>query len=263
MSRARLQDLGWTLLSLGLVVALWCVASYGVGMPKEVLAAPHEVLDSLVLGFGSGTLWPHISFTLQATLTGIGLGVLAGMLLGLVVGEIPVLERAIYPLVVGIQSVPKVALAPLIIVYFGLGLASKVFTVALLAFFPMFVAMVAGLKSADRDLLDLYRTFRASRLHVLLWIKLPSAATYLFAGMKVAVVVGLIGCITSEFIASTRGLGYLIKSRAGELDVSLMFACVLMLALFGVLASAIVDAIARRCIYWEQRGNGSSPFSSH
>jgi NitT/TauT family transport system permease protein len=218
-------------------------------------------VQSVLLGFSRGTLWPHVAFTLRATVTGIVIGAGLGLVLGLVVGEVPVLERAIYPLVVGIQSVPKVAFAPLIIVYFGLGMASKIFTVALLAFFPVFVGMVAGLKSADRDLLDLYRTFNASRSHVLLWVKLPATATYVFAGLKVAVVVGLIGCITSEFIASTHGLGFLIKSRAGELDVSLMFACVLMLAAFGVLASFAVDALARRCIFWERR-SVSSP-SSH
>lgn len=254
MKRSPLRDIAWTLLSLGLVVAAWCWASYVAGVSRQVIAPPDEVVQSLVLGFSRGTLWPHISFTLRATLTGLLVGAAAGIAVGLLVGEVRLLERAVYPLVIGIQSVPKVALAPLIIVYFGLGLASKVFTVALLAFFPIFVGTIAGLKSADRDLLDLYRTFRASRLHVLLWVKLPATATYLAAGMKVAVVVGLIGCITSEFVASTQGLGFLIKSRAGELDVSLMFACVLMLSLFGVLASALVDVLARRCIFWERRG---------
>ena len=145
MSRSRVHDLLWTMLSLGLVVAAWCVASYGLGVSKEIIAPPHSVVESLWLGFGRGTLWPHVAFTLKATLIGIAVGAVAGALLGLLVGEIPLLERAIYPLVVGIQSVPKVALAPLIIVYLGLGIASKIFTVALLAFFPVFVAMVRAM----------------------------------------------------------------------------------------------------------------------
>jgi NitT/TauT family transport system permease protein len=158
--------------------------------------------------------------------------------------------------VVAFQSMPKVALAPLLLVWFGFDLTSKVVMVALVCFFPMFINTVVGLKSTSPALIDLMNAFSASRLHILVRIKVPSAAGHLFAGLQIAVVMGLIGAVVAEFVSSTRGLGYLISASAGTMDTSVMFAGLVSLAALGVGASALVQMVHRRVVFWE-RGAGA------
>ncbi|HLT25146.1 MAG TPA: ABC transporter permease [Zeimonas sp.] len=237
-------------LSFAAVFFVWHAATAWWGVPSYVIPSLPELGQSAYAGLVEGTLYGHIGFTLGSTAVGLLIGAVAGFVVGVVVAEVPALERAVYPIVAGIQSVPKVALAPLIIVYFGLGAGSKIFTVALLVFFPIFVNTVAGLKSVDVELVALFRTLSASRLHVLSQVKIPAAAPAIFSGMKIAVVVGLIGCITSEFVASMQGIGFIIKSRAGELDVSLMFVCILILSACGAGAIYLVEILERRFVFW-------------
>lgn len=236
--------------SFAAVFFAWHAATAWFGVPSYVIPSLRELAESAYMGLIRGTLYEHIAFTFGSTGAGLLIGIAAGFLVGVLVGEVPALERAVYPIVAGIQSVPKVALAPLIIVYFGLGAGSKIFTVALLVFFPIFVNTVAGFKSVDSELVALFRTFSASRLHVLTQVKIPAAAPAIFSGMKIAVVVGLIGCITSEFVASMQGIGFIIKSRAGELDVSLMFVCILVLSACGASAIYLVEFLEKRLVFW-------------
>jgi len=249
--------LGWavyaSMLSFGSLGAAWCLASYYFSVPDFVMPKPHLVVAALKAGWIDGLLWQHIAFTVEATLKGLAVGCGIGLVVGITVAEIPALERIVFPIVIGIQSVPKVAVAPLIIVYFGFGIESKIFTVAVLSFFPIFIGTLRGMRATDADLLDLYKSFMSSRLHIVLHVRLPSAATYIFSAMQVAIVLGLIGCITSEFIASTQGLGFIIKSRAGELDIAVMFAAILTLSLFGTLGVAAVKMLERFVLFWDRQ----------
>jgi NitT/TauT family transport system permease protein len=156
----------------------------------------------------------------------------------------------VVPVVFGLQSVPKIAIAPLLVAYLGFGLPSKVFTAALLCFFPLFVATVTGMRSVDPGLLDLYRVASASRLHLLRHVRIPAAAPYLFAGLQVAVVLAVIGSVVSEFVASTHGLGFIVKSRSQDLDVSMMFAAIATLSLMGVTGNLLVRLAQRRLVFW-------------
>jgi NitT/TauT family transport system permease protein len=244
------------LASFGGLFIIWHLATTVGGVSPQVLPPLADVAESARRGLWDGLLYPHISFTIGSTLTGIAIGATLGLITAILVNESALLEDAIYPVVTAIQSVPKVAIAPLIIVYFGLGMASKVFTVALLSFFPVFVNAVAGFKSVDPELLDLFRTFKASRLHVLLNVRLPAAGAYLFNGIRIGIIYGIIGCITSEFVASTRGLGFIIKSRAGELDVSLMFVCIFVLSACAAATIAVLTALERRTLFWIPRNTG-------
>lgn len=239
-----------TLITFCLILVLWSFATGPGGLPPSALPPLPDVIDALNVGWLRGNLYPHIAFTAKAAFAGLLIGVALGAISGAIVVLVPSLEPFVVPIVVGLQSTPKIAIAPLIIAYVGYGVESKIFTAALLAFFPVFVAAVQGLRSLDPLILDLYRAFSASRVHILLHARLPASAPYMFAGLQVAVMLSLIGTIVSEFVASTRGLGFIIKSRAQEFDVSMMFASIITLAIMGVTGTFIIQALQRKMVFW-------------
>ena len=241
---------GASLLTACVLLALWALATGPGGVEPFVLPAPLAVLGSLRQGWIDGLLLPHIAYTGRAAAIGLGIGASIGIVVGGIVSMVRPLEYFMVPLVGGLQSVPKIAVAPLIIAYFGFGIESKIFTVALLTFFPLFVATVAGLRSVDANIVDMYRAFSASRLHILIHARLPAAGNYIFGALQIAVVLALIGAVISEFIASTKGLGFVIKTQAGELDISVMFAAIISLALIGALAGALVRFVQKRVLFW-------------
>jgi NitT/TauT family transport system permease protein len=167
-------------------------------------------------------------------------------------------ERTLYPFVVALQSMPKVALAPLIIVWFGFGIESKIVMVALVCFFPMFINTAVGLKQTNPALLDLMSAFSASRWHVLTRIKIPSAAGHIFAGLQIAVVLGLIGSVVAEFVSSTKGLGHLINASAVNLETNTMFAALLSLAVLGILGSQAIRLIHAKVVFWDKGASSQS-----
>jgi NitT/TauT family transport system permease protein len=187
-----------------------------------------------------------------ATLTGFAIGSLIGIVVGSLVAEIRVVSLAIYPLIIAIQSMPTVAIAPLIIVYLGVGMESKVFTVALLCFFPVFVNTVAGLNAADPRLMDLYRAFSAGRGRIFWDVKLPGAVDHIMASLQVAIVLAFVGCVVSEFIASPKGLGFIIRSFESDLNVAFMFAAIVSLGVLGGVAGTLVSHLHRRLVFWRR-----------
>jgi len=148
---------------------------------------------------------------------------------------------------------PTIAIAPLIIVYFGVGLPSKVVTVALLCFFPVFVNTVAGLRSADPRLVDLYRAASATRLRLFWDVKFPGALDHILVSLQVALVLAFVGCVVSEFIASTAGLGHIIKTFANDLNTAVMFAAILSLAVIGATTGYLIQLMHRRIVFWRRR----------
>lgn len=239
-----------TFVTAAVLLLVWSQLTGPGGLPRTVLPGPMDVVGALHNGWVLGHLWPHAAFTVQAALTGLALGATAGIVVGAIVVMVPMLEAFVVPVVFGLQSVPKIAVAPLLIAWLGFGMASKVFTAALLCFFPVFVAAITGMRAVEPSLLDLYRSLSASRLHVLLHVRLPAAAPYLFAALQIAVVLGMIGSVVSEFVASTHGLGFIIRARSQDLDVSMMFAAILTLSVIGVLMGAVVRAVQRRVVFW-------------
>jgi NitT/TauT family transport system permease protein len=247
------RTLAASLSTLLLLLVVWWFVTRPGGLEKVVLPSPADVADALRAGLVKGSLYPHIAATAEAALAGLVIGVALGVLFGGLVTLLPLLDLFLLPVVTGMQSIPKVALAPLIVAYLGFGSTSKIFTAALLTFFPAFLGTVAGLRSAEGAHLDLMRAASASPLHTLWHVRIPAAAPYLFAGLQVAVVFSLIGVVVSEFIAATVGLGYVIKARSLELDISMMFAAILVLCAMGVCGGLVVRELQRRLIFWQTR----------
>lgn len=244
-----LLPVGSTLLCL----LIWQYLPTWLDVPSYLIPAPLSVFLALKRGLVDGVLWPHIWATSQALLIGYVVGCATAIALAVLVGESVVLEKAIYPLVVAFQSVPKVALAPIIIVWFGFELASKVIMVAMICFFPCFVNTLIGLKSCNPNLIDLYRAFGARRLQILFSVKVPSATSAIFAGLEISVVLALLGAVMSELVASSSGLGHVIEASGVEFNVAMMFACVIILAAIGVIASQIILVVHRRVAFWDRQ----------
>jgi NitT/TauT family transport system permease protein len=239
-----------TLTTFVLLMLLWQGAVVVFALPAYVLPSPLAVAAELERGWIGGTLWQHAWFTVRASMIGLVIGAVAGIVVGAIVAETRVASLALYPLVIAVQSMPTVAIAPLIVVYLGVGIGSKIATVALLCFFPVFVNTVAGLKAADPKLIDLYRASSATRLRMFLDVKLPGAVDHIMASLQIALVLAFVGCVVSEFVASSAGLGYVIKTYANDLNSAVMFAGIASLGLLGGTLGFLITRLHRRIVFW-------------
>ncbi len=240
------------------IIAVWWGSVTWLQVPSYLLPTPRAVLNALYVGYVKGLFWEHLLFTAQATLIGYLIGCSLAVVLGACMAEFDIFGRLVYPLVIALQSMPKVALAPLIIVWFGFGIASKVVMVSLICFFPVFVNTAIGLRQANPELLDLMRAFSAGRWDVFFQIKLPSAAGHIFAGLQIAVVLSLIGAVVAEFVSSTKGIGYLINATSVDLATDVMFAGIITLSAMGILGSLVIRQLHERLIFWDKPRTNTS-----
>ncbi len=258
MKRFDFTDILYPLVSLAVLIALWHFAIIALKIPDYLLPTPLSVWEALVDGFATGTLWPHIGATLGETFAGYAIGCILAVLMGALLAESRTFERFCYPVLIGLQATPKVALGPIILVWFGFGMASKVVLVALVCFFPLFVNTVNGINRTDRDLLDACRAFSASRRYLLLHVKLPAAAGDIFSGLQIGVSLALIGAVVGEFLSAQQGLGYMIASASVSMSLSTMFAGVILLAVIGLTGSLLMRALHRRVVFWEKTHSGDA-----
>jgi NitT/TauT family transport system permease protein len=235
-----------------IIIAIWMFATRIMGVANYILPDISQVGVGLYRGYIVGDLWVHFAFTLQSVVLGYIAGLVLAIGLGILVAEFKAVERAVFPYVIALQSMPKIALAPLIIVWFGFGIESKIVLVALICFFPLFINTVMGIRSVDPDLIDLMRVFGRSRFDMLLEVKIPHAAPSIMAGMQISVVLGLIGAVAAEFIASTHGLGLVIQVSASEMNLGIMFAALFSLAVIGIIGTQILRFVQRRLVFWER-----------
>ncbi|WP_233837853.1 ABC transporter permease [Paraburkholderia sp. ZP32-5] len=246
------------LITLVSVIGVWQLAVAVLHIPQYILPLPSDVFTALVSGFADGTLWPHIGYTLLETAAGYAIGSLLAVLFGALLAESATFERYVYPLLTGIQAVPKVALAPLILVWFGFGFASKLVLVVLICFFPLFINMLVGIRRVDPELIDACRAFHASRSFIFFHVKLPYVAGDIFAGLQIGVSLALIGAVVGEFVSSQQGLGYLVQSSATNMSIPTMYAGVLLLAVIGIGGSQLVRTVHRHVVFWEASTDGNA-----
>ena len=231
-----------------LLIVLWQLAIVVFRIPPYLIPAPLAVVKQLV------TQWPELlqqaSFTTYATLGGFALSIAFGIPMALLIAYSRTVESFVYPLLVFSQSVPKVAIAPLFVVWFGFGIIPKVIAAFMLGFFPIVVSTVVGFKSVDRDMIDLARSMKASKLQIFRRISLPQALPSIFARLKVSVTLAVVGAVVGEFVGSNSGIGYVLQIANGNFDLPLMFAALTILSLIGVLLFAAVDLAERFMIPW-------------
>lgn len=241
--------LPWLSVGLGLALLIAWEALVRVAQTSAlVLPAPTVVAQTLWQGLRSGYLWPHIGHTLTEVVLGLGLGASLGFVGGVVLGESAALRRILMPYVVISQVVPKLALAPLFIVWFGFGTLPMVVMTALICFFPLLENTVTSLQQVDPHKLELFRMLRASAWQTLWRLKLPAGLPHIMAGVRVAVVLAWVGAVVGEFIGASRGLGALIIAAQGSMDTPLMFAVLTVITVLGLASYAACTWLERRCL---------------
>jgi NitT/TauT family transport system permease protein len=240
-----------TLLLFVASVAAWEGIVRALAIPAFILPAPSQVALALWRGLSSGLYLRHLWVTLLETLLGFALGSALGFFLGTAVAMSRWVEYFLYPYIVMFQSLPKVALAPLILIWFGLGLTSKVVNAALVAFFPLLVNTMVGLRSADEDRVSLMRSLHASDTQIFWMLRLPNALPFVMAGLDVAMIFALIGAIVAEFVGAQSGLGMLIQSMNFSMDVSGQFSVLLILSVLGLVLNRCISLVRRRVLFWD------------
>lgn len=245
------RNVGLTALLFVATIAAWEAVVRIFQIPVFILPSPTQVGMALYRGLASGVYLDHLKYTLLETLLGFIVGSALGFFLGTAVAMNRYVEFFFYPYIVMFQSLPKVALAPLIVVWFGLGLTSKVINAALVAFFPLLVNTMVGLKSADEDRVSLMRSLAASNQQIFWMLRLPNALPFVMAGLDVAMIFALIGAIVAEFVGAQRGLGMLIQSMNFNMDVSGQFSILIILSLVGLILNRIIMLIRRRVMFWD------------
>lgn len=241
---ARLLAAALALVLLG----LWELLVRQWGLSALVLPAPSAIAASLWTGLATGYFWPHIRATLQALLLGLAAGSAIGLLAGMALAESELLERVLKPYVVVSQVVPKLALAPLFVLWFGFGMLPTVLITALICFFPLMENTLTGLRQVDAQRLQLFRMLGATRLQTLLRLKLPTGLPAILAGLRVAVVLALVGAVVAEFMGASRGLGAVVIAAQGMMDTTLMFAALVLIAAMGLLLYQVCLVLERRLL---------------
>jgi NitT/TauT family transport system permease protein len=239
-----LLPVGFALLAL----ITWEVVVRWFKVPEAILPPPSAILEQVTQHYP--ILLKHALPTTLETLLAFGISIPLGVLLAAVMTWSPILDKAIYPNVILFQLIPKIALAPLFIVWLGIGLPSRVTFSIFISFFPILVATAAGLQSVPRDMLRLCRSVGASDWQVLISVRFPTALPFLFSGMKVAVTLAIIGIVVGEFIASQEGLGFLILFASSRLQTDLSLACIVVLCVVGLVLYGLVVLGERLFAHW-------------
>ncbi|WP_076592533.1 ABC transporter permease [Herminiimonas arsenitoxidans] len=258
MSKPSLPFLGdrtaGALLVIGLLLLVEVILRFSPVSPL-VLAPPSQIAIAFWNGLTQGMFGPHLQVTLTEMLTGFAIGSLFGLISGVLITEFGRLGRLLYPYLIAIQSLPKVAVAPLLIIWLGYGLSSKIVLVALITFFPVLINTMAGLSVVDQLRLDLMATLNASRWQTFIYVRLPSAATHIFAGLGVAIVLALTGAVVAEFVGAQKGLGVLLLQAQANLDTAGMFAILIILAAIGLGCNLAIRLLEHKLLYWIDHHN--------
>lgn len=244
-------------LVLILVIALWALIVRWGDYKPFVLPGPDAVAKRFVIAVRDGTLLYHTLVTLREVVLGMTLGLTFSFTMGYALAKSPTLERIISPYLVASQAVPTVALAPLLIIWFGNGTASKVLVCAVTVFFPVLINTIVGIRSVDARLRDVMRSFRASPWQTFVMLELPAALPVLLGGLKVGVTLSVIGAVVGEFVGSDRGLGFLVNLARGLFDTPLMFVAILTLMVIALALYLLVSALERWLLRWRPPENGA------
>jgi NitT/TauT family transport system permease protein len=244
----RAANLALPVLATVIVVALWAAVVRIFEIPDYLLPAPQAVAARVVKEWP--LLWKHGAYTLMSVLTGFAAGVAVGVPLAFAIVLSRSMERVAMPFLVMSQTIPKVAIAPILVVWLGFGILPKIAIVFLISFFPIVVSTVVGLKSVETDMIDLVRSMGARTGKIMLRVRGPSALPQMFAGFKIAVCLAVVGAIVGEFVGSDRGLGFLLLTSTGTLDGTLVWSALFVLVAMGVALFALVSKLERLTIPW-------------
>lgn len=250
MTRRQLEVAMPWLVTIGIIV-VWELVVIGFGIREFVLPAPTAVFDAFMQF--RGPILDHALHTLYTTVIGFAFAVAGGVILGVAVGSSTLVYTGIYPVLIGFNSIPKVAVVPVLVVWFGIGAVPAIITAFLISFFPIAVNVATGLATLEPELEDVLRSLGAKKLDILIKVGFPRSLPYFFASLKVAITLAFVGSVISETIASNEGIGYLMLQASSRFQIPLVFAGLVVIAIMGIVMYAIFAAIERRFTGWATR----------
>lgn len=251
-SLARWFDLGGILsiLLFVLIIAAWQLSvQYGL-VPAFVLPAPYDVASRVLVDVMDKNVLYDCAYTLTEVIVGFLIAAVSGIALGAVIALVPLADRVLTPYIVALQTIPKVAIAPVLIIMFGFGIESKIVIVALIAFFPILVNVVLGFRGIDPRQIVLMKVLDASPWQIFSKVRIPNALPPIMAGMYIAMIFSVIGAIVGEFLGSPHGLGAQIMQRQSAMDVVGVYSVLVILTVIGILLNSAVKAVSRRLVFW-------------
>lgn len=250
MSRRTLLRIGAGLASLAAFLLAWKLLVLLTGTPEYILPAPEVVIERGLRAIGSGVLWEHMAATVVEVVLGFSLGAMTAIVVGVALGKSVVIERVLSPYIVAAQAVPILALAPLLDIWFGGGLFARVLVCALIVFFPVAIATMVGIRSADPLLREMLLSLGATPGQVTTRLEIPSALPVIFGGLRVGVTLAVIGAVVAEWVSASTGLGVLINiADQGLFDTPLMFVALAALAIIGLAFYSLVVLVERRLVH--------------
>jgi NitT/TauT family transport system permease protein len=260
-TRKFLMSLVYIVGALALGVIVWQLIIVVTHAQAYILPTPLSVWQTLVdllrtSPSAAGGLWQQLLATLEGTLLGFVVGCAAGVAFGILAGEFRIVRQVIYPYLVAIQSLPKVALVPVLATWFGFGLNAKVALVVLLVFFPVLVNTFQGVATADPEKIDLVRSLHGGRWQQLWRVRFFSAMPYMFTGFELGIVYAFLGAVLAEMTGSQNGTGVMMEQFQTNADTEATFALLIVLAVVGLVLNTIVRAIHQRVVFWEQASAG-------
>lgn len=244
MNKYRIYQI---ILFLGLIF-FWEAFVKIFDIPNYILPGPIEIL--LSIGKNYPLLLRHTKVTFIEVILGFSCGTLTAIVLAMIIVYSQVLANIIYPLIIGSQTIPKIAIAPLLLIWFGYGLLPKIIVSAMICFFPIVITLTKGLNSVDLDLMNLLRIYGATRREIFFKVRIPTALPYFFAGLKTSAVLSVVGAVVGEFVGADKGLGYLIIQSDADYRVALMFASLFCLCLIGSGLFGVIRLVEKRLLYW-------------
>ena len=247
--RQALSRASYPLATFAVVLLAWQFLARPFGIPAYILPIPSEFLAELVAS--RALIAQHTLVTAWETILGFVLSTIISIPLGYFIVRIVFLERTLYPLIVAFKIIPKVAIAPLFIVWFGFGMGPKIWFTFMMCFFPTLVAAIAGFRALEERTLYLVRSMGASGWQTFRYVRMPAALDYIFAGMKISIVFATTGAIVAEFVGGNSGLGYLMLHGTSTLDMSLIFAVLVVLCALGLLLAYVLEVIERLAMPWK------------
>ena len=251
----RLPQSALLLISLVVILGLWELGIQVLKVSPWILPAPSQIVVALRQGFATdpfsrASFTYHLAITLYEALVGFVIGSLIGLVCGTTIAQSRFAEKLLFPYLVAIQSMPKMAIAPLLLIWFGFGLESKIVLVILVTSFPVLINSIAGFKSVDPERIELLRSLCATPSQIFIKVRLPSALPYIFAGLDIGIVSSLLAAVVAEFVGGQRGMGvYLVQLNLG-MDIAGVFAILLILSLTGIGLHALLILIQRHFLFW-------------
>src|SRR5918998_124749 len=251
LSPRRLARRLWPpLVFLAILIGLWELALAVDYVSETILPHPKDIAVSFWELIGSEFVWDDIGATLWESVAGFVLGAVLGLALAIPSGLSPIMRQMLNPYAVGLQVTPRIAIAPLIIAWAGFGYSSKIWIAAIIAFFPVYVNALTGMLTVDEDAREMFRSLGASKWQQFVQLMMPGSLPVMFAGLKTAAGLSLVGAVVGEFISAERGLGVLVQQFSSQLAIADAFAVILMLMVLGLLLYAVMEWLERTTVFW-------------